>query len=155
MLCETVPAQRWSRLEVQKIHFPEFYTAQSWAVPRSVETHADDGCLLQISRSGILLLFSSTFFVSRRDATLVLQWKNSTPGTQSPELFLLVGSRRTFFFFVPKLFFSPCRVAFGVFMLRLTSKTITVAIRSNMYQAFFRFWLCSGSTYFISYCTIA
>ena len=48
----------------------------------------------------------------------VLQRKNihSMPGTLSPELLELVGSRITFFFLAQIIFFSPSRVAFGVLM---------------------------------------
>ena len=93
------------------------------------------GCLLQPSRSGISLLFPSSFFffyVCCRNATL----SNSVAKKTSIQCLQHTVSRTAracaepdnIFFFGPNYFFSPSRVAFGVLMWRETKKITTVAL---------------------------
>ena len=112
-----MPAERRKRLEDRGIHIPEFYTAHSWAVPRSIRRDTSM-VVLQPSRSGISLLFPSFFFYIY---ICLLQKCNIIPqcckekhpfnawNTLSPELLELVGSRRTFFFSPNYFFFTQPR----------------------------------------------
>ena len=134
-----MPAERHKRLEDRGIHIPEFYTAHSWAVPRSIRR--DTSMVVSLSQIGLAFhfffpLFFSFFYISLLQKCNIIPQccKEKYPfnawNTLSPDLLELVGSRKTFFFGPNYFFFSPSRIAFGVLMWRKTKKIKTVALLS-------------------------
>ena len=121
----------------RNIHIPEFYTAHSWAVPRSVEAQArSPSAKLVWHFASFSLIFSFFFFyVCCRDATLshsdakktsirCLEHTVSTTDCAcgEPENFFFGGGGQI-------IFFSPSHVALE---FRCDEKQrITVALRSN------------------------